>query len=123
MAKKNKPQQQVSQWANELKMTLDNWQNHKKYGCNDPSWSDGVNMNLLRNHMFYYKGNISKLCREKQIALPPEYYLPIPPKVDQNYFTDPSSPRAKRIVSNWGPCYSDTLEKGEKFNETQLVLF
>ena len=123
MAKKNKPQQQVSQWADELNQTLNQWKNHYKYGCNDPSWADGVNMNLLRNHIFYFKKQISEACKGNQIQLPPEYFLPIPPKVDPNYFANPKSERAIRIINNFGRCYSDTTEKAEKFNDTQLVLF
>lgn len=80
-------------------------------------------MNLLRNHMLYFKKQISEVCRENQIQLPPEYFLPIPPEVDQNYFANPESERAVRIIKNFGRCYSNTTEKAEKFNDTQLVLF
>lgn len=123
MAKKINPEKQVAQWAEQLKTAFERWQNHQKYGCNDPAYPDGINMNLLLHHMLYFKQQIFNFCQEQQLELPPEYYLPIPPKVDPNYFANPHSPRAKNIVATWGSYYSDTQETGKNFNKNQLILF
>ena len=120
MAVKIIPQEQINSFSNELKRTLANWENHQKYGCNDPFWSDSTNMNLLRNHMFYFKKSIAELCYENDIKLPPEYFLPIPPQVDSNYFADLTSPRAKKIIEH--SAHTEKVKK-PKFNADQLVLF
>ena len=30
------------------------WNQIAQHGCSDPGWPDGVNMNLVRNHIIYY---------------------------------------------------------------------
>ena len=30
------------------------WDDIKKNGCSDPAWPDGVNLNLVRNHIIYF---------------------------------------------------------------------
>ena len=34
---------------------IEKWKKISQNGCNDPAWPDGANMNLLRNHIIYYK--------------------------------------------------------------------
>lgn len=45
--------------ANELKNTISDafcrWEELSLHGCSDPQWPDGVNMNLVRNHIIYYQ--------------------------------------------------------------------
>ena len=64
---------------------LHRWEELKDHGCCDPFWSDGVNMNLTRNHIIYNKRRLLELCEALQEPLPEEYYLPLPPKVDNHY--------------------------------------
>ena len=64
---------------------LHRWEEIKDHGCCDPFWSDGVNMNLTRNHIIYNKRRLLELCEALQEPLPEEYYLPLPPKVDNHY--------------------------------------
>ncbi|MBR2890361.1 MAG: hypothetical protein IKC09_08820 [Oscillospiraceae bacterium] len=67
------------------------WDHLSKEGCSDPFWPDGVNMNLVRNHIIYHY----QLLREK-IEQPVQLSLfdtgmdlsgerPVPPKVPDNY--------------------------------------
>lgn len=69
------------------------WDEIKKHGCNDPFWSDGVNMNLVRNHIIYNY----RLLREKR-EQPVQLSLfdtgmdmtgerPVPPKVADDYMS------------------------------------
>ncbi len=69
----------------ELLQNLDRWQEIKDHGCYDQFWSDGVNMNLTRNHIIYNKCRLLEVCEALQEPLPEEYYLPSPPKVDNHY--------------------------------------
>lgn len=74
------------------------WKHIQEYGCNDPFWPDGCNMNLTRNHVLSYKQQIRELCEENNISLPEEYYLPTPPEVDNNYMaTLKQKKRVKRL--------------------------
>lgn len=38
------------------------WNQIAQHGCSDPFWPDGVNLNLIRNHIIYYYG----LLHERQ---------------------------------------------------------
>lgn len=51
-------------------------------------WPDGCNMNLTRNHIISYKRDIAELCEENGMPLPEEYFLKIPPEVDDNYMAN-----------------------------------
>lgn len=52
-------------------------------GCNDPSWADGVNLNLIRNHIIIDKRNLKESLSERE--LPDLYFQELPPEVDNNY--------------------------------------
>lgn len=66
-----------------IRESLDRWEHIKEHGAGDPLWEDGINLNLVRNHVIYYK----RKCEDE---LPPEeypeeYYLETPPKVDNKF--------------------------------------
>lgn len=46
----------------------------------DPTWPDGVNLNLVRNHILYYRHQ----CEDAGVY-PEEYSLEVPEEVDNNY--------------------------------------
>ena len=109
---------ELGQLVTEFRSTMVNWNSHYKYGCRDPFYSDGVNMNLLRNHMLYFKNKMIEIHQKSGVNLPPEYYLPLPPEVSMNYFADPTCPRAQRV----SPCAEHKPERKLIF-EKQLCLF
>ena len=85
MAKKCIPptsEQEIKRIRKEIVRDLKHWQYLREYGCQDPFWADGVNMNLTRNHIIYYKMRLRELCPDGN--LPEEYYLPTPPVVDND---------------------------------------
>ena len=94
--RKFNPQKEIDCCRETLRSTPERWIHHRDQGCSDPFWSDGCNMNLLRNHMIYAKTTIKNICREYGILEPAELSIPIPPYVDANFFADPDSDRAKR---------------------------
>lgn len=67
---------------------IGSWNHINEHGCNDPFWPDGCNMNLNRNHILYSKERIREICKETGAELPDEYYLPTPPKVDNDYMAN-----------------------------------
>ena len=61
------------------------WEHINENSCNDPFWTDGCNLNLTRNHIISYKKDIAELCEQTGMAFPEEYFLKVPPEVDNNY--------------------------------------
>lgn len=62
-------------------------------GCNDPLWADGLNLNLIRNHIIIVKRNI-----EKELSIdeyPDVYYKMTPEKIDDDYMAKPDEIREK----------------------------
>ena len=54
----------VQQIQAEIDREFQQWNNIACSGCQDPSWPDGVNMNLVRNHIIYWY----RLLDEKHVA-------------------------------------------------------
>ena len=76
----------------------EDWKYINEHGCNDPSWPDGSNMNLVRNHILYSREKIEEICKETCMPLPEEYFLPVPPEVPENYMaTLNQKERVKRL--------------------------
>ena len=48
-------------------------------GCNDPLWADGVNHNLIRNHIIIAKRNIEEVFSVEDY--PDVYYRMTPKKI------------------------------------------
>lgn len=94
MAKKSKlktPQEQMQEAVAELVERHNRWQNLYENGGSDPSWSDGVNLNLVRNHIHFTKRKIEKLVEEhKELFFPAEYEkIEIPQEVSNDYMANP----------------------------------
>ena len=69
----------------ELKKAYAHWQQLYDHGGSDPTWPDGVNLNLVRNHIYYYKRQIEEnfpLYMSHEL-----YQRELPPEVDNNYMT------------------------------------
>lgn len=77
----------------ELISAYSRWKHLYKFGGQDPFWEDGCNMNLVRNHIIYYKKEIEKYYTPEEY--PAEYYSPLPPKVDYKFMA-----RKNEILEN-----------------------
>ena len=86
-------------YARDLETEFRCWENLKNYGGHDPFWADGANMNLVRNHIIYYKQKIEENCSED--AYPPIYFQKTPPKVDKDYMarTDEIRQNARKTLT------------------------
>lgn len=91
MSRKETP----ADYESALKNCFDRWEHLREYGGSDPSFADGVNMNLVRNHIMYYKEKI-----EETLSPYPEiYYRETPPKVDMDYIARPDEIRENAKIS------------------------
>ena len=64
------------------------WHRYNELGGSDPTWPDGANMNLVRNHIIYTKRQIKELCEANGIELPEAYHRALPPEVDFRYMAN-----------------------------------
>ena len=78
----------VKSYSEQIRKEIGQWKDINQNGCNDPFWPDGCNMNLTRNHIISYKRDIAELCEKAGMSLPEEYFLKIPPEVDDNYMAN-----------------------------------
>lgn len=121
MSTRNKsktPEQKIREHAKEIVREINHWEYISQNGCNDPFWADGTNMNLTRSHIIYAKEQIAKLCNESKLPLPPEYYFPLPPIVDEQYMANTKdNKRVGRIK-----IHGDIHIKKPKYNHTQLKI-
>lgn len=67
----------------ELEKAHKHWKDLYENGCYDPSWADGVNLNLVRNHMLNYQKEIENLYSNKE--KPSVYFEEIPEEVNDDY--------------------------------------
>ncbi len=78
-------------YAQELQDSFYRWDYLNEYGGQDPFYHDGVNMNLVRNHIIYYKDRLSE--SDSLFSLPDCYYRETPPKVEMSYMARPDEIR------------------------------
>ncbi len=75
----------------ELEKAYTHWQDLYDHGGSDPTWPDGVNLNLVRNHIIYYKRQIEETC---PLYMGDKLYQrDLPPEVDNNYMARPDEIR------------------------------
>lgn len=81
------------------------WKQIYDEGCSDPSWEDGVNINLVRNHIIYHKKECDKYLGNRFYLYPDCYFFPLPPEL-------PNSFMAKdRYLNCKGEVYRQTKDK------------
>lgn len=90
-----------------VKADISHWQDLRANGCNDPFWPDGVNLNLVRNHIIYALRRIAELSTsERQLSM---FEIStngvndvmqderIPPKVDGNLMVKDRYENGRRV--------------------------
>ena len=78
-------------------------------GCDDPLWADGVNLNLIRNHIIIAKRNIEEVFSAEDY--PDVYYRMIPEKINDDYMAKPDEIRekAKEVLDMFKMCIRDRI--------------
>ena len=104
----------------DIKREIAHWIALNEYGGQDPSWPDGVNMNLTRNHVIYDKRQLKEICEDRKIDLPEEYFLPTPPQVDDGYMATLKQKRRVAMLRSMG---NELTTKKVAYDENQLSLF
>ena len=75
----------------EMEKAYAHWQALYDHGGSDPAWPDGINLNLVRNHIIYYKRQIEEAC--PLYTSHELYQRKLPPEVDQDYMARPDEIR------------------------------
>ena len=87
MAKKKK--QNIYELVGNLERNLfDSYRRWKKIfteGCSDPNWRDGVNIDLVRNHINSYKRQIEGLLLGRFYEYPDSYWYPDPVRLPYDF--------------------------------------
>ena len=83
--KKLSPEEIISSWALQCSVSYAQWQSIFENGCQDPFWEDGINLNLVRNHIIYFHRQMNDLCEEIGYLKPEICSREIPKEVDPHY--------------------------------------
>ncbi len=93
----------------QVQADVNHWHDLMANGCNDPFWPDGVNLNLVRNHIIYGLRQIAELnASERQLSMFEISTISandvmrderIPPKVDDNYMVKDRYENGRRVKS------------------------
>ena len=73
----------AERYGEAIKKELTHWHDLNENGGSDPFYEDGVNMELIRNHILYYRRKIEEELQPSEY--PEEYFLELPPEVDRHY--------------------------------------
>ena len=71
--------------AGELASSFAQWEYLKEHGGSDPFYADGTNMNLVRNHIMYYKNRMVEEYGADYEKYPEIFYRELPPEVKDSY--------------------------------------
>lgn len=69
----------------ELEKSFERWEHLKEHGGSDPFYADGTNMNLVRNHIMYYKKKMVEEYGRDYEKYPEIFYWELPPEVKDSY--------------------------------------
>lgn len=120
MKKEKSIEQQIDEYRANIEREVSNWKYINEYGRNDPFWSDGCYMNLVRANIIYFKKQLINACVENNLPVPEEYYIPTPPVVDIQYMaTLNQKERMKRIRQT----EDEITTKKTKYDDRQISLF
>ena len=91
------PKQRTVDYGAALQKAFDRWDDIHKNGCDDPFWPDGVNLELVRNHILYYRALLEET--PTLFGFPEIYYREVPPEIPQSYMARPDEIRAAAKAS------------------------
>ena len=106
----------------ELKKAYAQWESLYKQGGSDPFYPDGVNLNLVRNHILYFKRQIEEtqpLYKNTEV-----YRRELPPQVEDSYMARAEEIRAHAkdtlAASHADPYYQYLLHHREELDDAGL---
>ena len=106
----------------ELKKVYAQWESLYKQGGSDPFYPDGVNLNLVRNHILYFKRQIEET---QPLYMNSEaYQRELPPQVEDGYMARAEEIRAHAKASlvsyHADPYYQYLLHHREELDDAGL---
>lgn len=106
----------------ELANSFAHWEDVYRNGCSDPFWPDGVNLNLIRNHIIYHKEEIKDKFPRDQY--PDIYYRETPPEVPNDYMAQADEIRkaARNTLQTYkaDPNYGYLLERVDLLSDSAI---
>ena len=113
MAKKNESREkQINQLIMECERFYEEWNVLHERGGRDPTWPDGVRLNLVRNHIIGCQQSLRELCG---ICKLPEIAKKAPPEVESEYMA-----RADEIRKNAAETFC-ALQNSEDYRELRTL--
>lgn len=97
----------------ELEKDYTRWNDVYCNGTTDPSWEDGFNLNLIRNHILIDKQRLERLLPQDQ--LPKLYFEKDPPEVNNHYMA-----KKEKILQDALEYYQECIHT-EGWNELDNV--
>ena len=99
------------------------WHRYNELGGSDPTWPDGANMNLVRNHIIYTKRHMKELGEKNGFEFPDVYLRELPPDVDRDFMAnteliDENARKALGILESH-PAYRELLSFGHGLSPKQ----
>ena len=95
--KKENLAEEYNAYTKRLEESFRQWDELKKNGSQDPFYADGVNMNLVRNHIIYDKGELERICKASLFKLPDIYYEETPEEVPMDFMARPEEIRRNSL--------------------------
>lgn len=95
--------QTVAQIKAEIAREQARWHEIYTNGCHDPFYADGVNLELVRNHIIHYVRELKARSRQpEQLSLfmcaeAEDADIELPPEVPQDYMAKPEEIRTKAL--------------------------
>lgn len=88
------------------------WKHIFEFGCSDPSWCDGVNMNIVRNHILYDKKVVEEVLKDNYIAYPDIYFYPDPVELPNDFMAVDRNIGClgKILTANKNMCYNEAIQ-------------
>ncbi len=123
VSKRDGPEEQLQKAIAHCEERYLRWQHLYTEGGQDPSYTDGVNMQLVRNHIIFTRREIQELCGILGCELPEVYHWPIPDEVPRDYMAQPDRIRenARKALAylEKHPDYLKLLEVGKTISPKQ----
>lgn len=121
-SKRRKNTPSVESLIQSIENTYASWEKYRDEGGSDPSWADGVNMNLLRNHIIYYRKQLEELSENGE--RPDILNRALPPEMPNDYMANADEIReaaGKSLeVYRSNPTYQWCIEQAKRIPEKLL---
>ena len=121
--KKLSPEEMISSWALQCSKSYEQWQSIFENGCQDSFWEDGINLNLVRNHIIYFQRQMNALCEEIGYLKPEICGREIPKAVDPHYMagTEKIEKQARKALDLIEQCdeYCKLVSFGKQLTDEQ----